>query len=109
MAGASGVWQQQLEGQVSLERKTRTLGAKLTPSPAGKGGLRPAGKEKEAICPFRTWACSSPSAPAMWAGGLRKGSPRLPCGRTEPGKVRGCAWSYAQAGDPAFERVMSSL
>lgn len=25
MAGASGMWQQQAEGQVSLERKTRTL------------------------------------------------------------------------------------
>ena len=36
-AGASGVWQQQAEGQVSLERKTRTLGAKLTRRAASYG------------------------------------------------------------------------
>lgn len=103
MAGASGVWQQKAEGQVSLERKTRTLGAKLTRRAAScrqrEGShlsLQDLGM-LQSICSrdVDRWAAERVSS--------------LPCGRTEPGKVRGCAWSYAQAGDPAFERVMSSL
>lgn len=103
MAGASGVWQQQAEGQVSLERKTRTLSAKLTRRAAS------CRQRKGSHLPLQDLGMLQPSAPVdmgRWAVGR---PPRLPCGRTEPGKVRGCAWNYTQAWDPAFERVMSLL
>lgn len=74
MAGASGVRQQQAEGQVNLERKTRTLGTKLTRRAAScrqrEGShlsLQDLGMlQSICSCDVGRWAAERASSPALW-------------------------------------------
>lgn len=68
------------------------------------------GKEKEAICLFRTWACSSHLLLRRGQVGCGKGLLACPVAEQSLEKSGSyCAWSYTQAEDPAFERAMSLL